>query len=77
MFTKGNKMAEFGEWIKPDEKLPDLHTDILICLSDKTITLGRLFTDNEFAGYQGDVYEAFEEGEVTHWMKLPDPPKFL
>lgn len=55
-----------SRWISVKDHLPDVLTDrVLVCCSDGNIFLcqvtGTLFSGND--------------GYITHWMPLPDPPE--
>lgn len=77
------------KWISVEDRLPEpLHRDVLMyipserdyILVDHGVIMGykgsgsgwmsHMF-DDEFYGGKG----GYEDGEVTHWMPLPDPPE--
>lgn len=55
-------------WIPVTERLPDQCVDILVCYRDKHILMGTARCDDW-------IEEDFEDGEITHWMPLPEPPE--
>jgi hypothetical protein len=70
---RGKELKEREEqWISVETRLPDLYTDVLVFGKNghmEVITTG--FVNKEMAwrefGYKGT--------EITHWRKLPSPPK--
>ena len=53
------------EWISVKDRLPDKHTDVLVCQTNGKV----------LKGWLGSADRWFAPGIVTHWMPLPQPPK--
>jgi len=69
-------LREAGRWIPVSERLPKLHTRVLIYF--KRQTLGRCIDFGHY-GYLGDNLAGWKDSqgrarEVTHWMPLPAAP---
>lgn len=72
------------EWISIEERLPDEWVDVVTwCISKQTATFEE---GDEYAaldrivhmmGKTGFRTELFGYGVVTHWCKIPDPPKHV
>ena len=56
------------KWISVEDKLPKTTDEVLVYSEDD---------DSMDVGYyNGDWYgSVFSEDEITHWQKLPKPPK--
>lgn len=66
-----------SEWIRMDERRPDIDQKVLYYFEMVGIHVGRYgrWTDEE--GYEHDVFSGpsgFLTDDVTHWMPLPEPP---
>lgn len=66
-----------GKWISVTERLPEDGSDVLAYL--KYANNSRIAAANYYKGtwqdcVMGRLYLT-EEGFVTHWMPLPEPPK--
>jgi hypothetical protein len=61
------------EWIPVSERLPLLRDSkaVLVYTKSGEIYSGLYLGNNEWTGLLHD----FREGEVTHWMPLPQPPE--
>ena len=55
-------------WIPVEERLPDQCMDVLVCYRDKHILMGTARCDDW-------IEEDFDDGVITHWMPLPEPPE--
>lgn len=72
------------EWIKTDDEMPPEETAVLI-YHNKQVKIGELRWDhpNWEDSYQSYLYwdNPFDDGQdwgmhdVTHWARIPDPPK--
>lgn len=58
-----------SEWIDVDLKKPPTGVEILICTEWLFVTTSHYF-DKGYAEGFNDF-----DGDVTHWMPLPEPPK--
>lgn len=64
------------DWIRVEDRLPNIKVIVLVCLEDGHITTGiRKYESLYFKepGYQGITYNC----KATHWMPLPVPPKSI
>ena len=59
---------ERQRWIPVTERLPDQCMDILVSYRDRHILMGTAMCDDW-------IEEDLEDGKITHWMPLPEPPK--
>ena len=60
------------EWISVDDRLPENGKEsVLIALRWGEVDIGWW----EDGRWRSEFVNEYEEGEVTHWMLLPQPPK--
>ena len=60
------------EWISVDDMLPENGKEgVLIALRWGEIDIGGC----EDGRWRSEFVNEYEDGEVTHWMPLPNPPK--
>lgn len=59
---------ERTRWIPVTERLPDQCMDILVVYRDGHILMGTAMCDDW-------IEEDLEDGKITHWMPLPEPPE--
>ena len=60
------------EWISVDDRLPESGKEgVLIALRWGEVDIGWC----EDGRWSGEFINEYEEGEVTHWMPIPQPPK--
>ena len=60
------------EWISVTERLPESGKEgVLIALRWGEVDIGWC----EDGRWSSEFVNEYEEGEVTHWMPLPEPPK--
>lgn len=60
------------EWISVTERLPESGKEgVLIALRWEEVGIGWC----EDGRWSSEFVNEYEEGEVTHWMPLPEPPK--
>lgn len=71
----GETLAELSKprWIPVTERLPEDGSDVLAYL-DSRITAANYYKETWQDCVMGRLYLT-EEGFVTHWMPLPEPPK--
>ena len=55
------------DWIRVADRLPDPGVDVLAAYRDRHINMGTAGDDW--------LEEDIEDGYITHWMPLPEPPK--
>lgn len=68
------------EWISVTDRLPENNFDVLACLKDKTILMGRYTAHGGkywklYFSDTGLQYDTYRSSQVTHWIQLPEPPK--
>lgn len=61
-------LQEREKWVPVTERLPDQCMDILVSYRDGHILMGTAMCDDW-------IEEDLEDGKITHWMPLPEPPK--
>ena len=61
-------LQERTRWVPVEERLPDQCLDVLVRYRDKHILMGTAECDDW-------IDEDFEDGLITHWMPLPEPPE--
>lgn len=62
------------EWISVDDRLPDKNRKaVLIALRWEETDIG--WYDKDDKCWQSEFVNSYNDGEVTHWMPLPNPPK--
>ena len=60
------------EWISVDDRLPESGKEgVLIALRWGVVDIGWC----EDGRWGSEFVNEYEDGEVTHWMPLPQPPK--
>ena len=60
------------EWISVDDRLPESGKEgVLIALRWGEVDIGWC----EDGRWSSEFINEYEDGEVTHWMPLPQPPK--
>lgn len=61
------------EWISVDDRLPDMHKDVLCyahdCGESYQTTGACIFDNGTFVGWESQPLI------VSHWMPLPEPPE--
>lgn len=57
------------EWISIDKKLPEIKQWVMVYMDEAVMS------HCDYAVTQYDKY-GFNRSKVTHWMPLPNPPKF-
>lgn len=55
------------EWISVEDRLPEPGVDVLAAYRDRHINMGTAGDDW--------LEEDIEDGYITHWMPLPEPPR--
>ena len=60
------------EWISVDDRLPENGKEgVLIALRQGEVDIGWC----EDGRWRSEFVNEYEDGEVTHWMPIPQPPK--
>ena len=60
------------EWISVKDRMPEEGVDVLVY---GYIYLNRKGADVDFVDRESGNFFYYDEGEVTHWRPLPEPPK--
>ena len=71
------RQGKISRWISVTERLPKDGSDVLIYLKtahDSRITAANYYKETWQDCVMGPLYLT-EEGLVTHWMPLPEPPR--
>ena len=67
-----SKGVTVQEWISVKDRLPESGKEgVLIALRWGAVDIGWC----EDGRWSSEFINEYEEGEVTHWMPLPNPPK--
>lgn len=67
-----SKGVTVQEWISVDDRLPESGKEgVLIALRWGEVDIGWC----EDGRWSSEFINEYEEGEVTHWMPIPQPPK--
>ena len=72
----GETLAELEKprWVSVTERLPEDGSDVLAYVDNSRITAVNYYKETWQDCVTGRLY-LMEEGFVTHWMPLPEPPK--
>lgn len=65
-------------WISVKDRLPDEHIRVLVVNDDAKFMVAERAEDDwwyQYIAYDVDRWDALEQGVITHWMPLPEPPK--
>jgi len=57
------------EWIKVEDRLPEIGVNVFIYESDGMMEIGEYNVDSWI-----ESRECILRDDVTHWMPLPEPP---
>jgi hypothetical protein len=61
-----------SEWISVKDRMPEEGVDVLVY---GYIYLNRKGADVDFVDRESGDFFYYDEGEVTHWRPLPEPPE--
>ena len=61
-----------SEWISVKDRMPEEGVDVLVY---GDIYLNRKGADIDFVDKESGNFFYYDEGEVTHWRPLPEPPE--
>lgn len=74
LIANGVTIRERGEWISVTDRLPEKNRyAVLIALRWEETDIG--WYDKDDKCWQSDFVNSYEDGEITHWMPLPEPPE--
>ena len=63
-------------WIPATERLPNVGEIVVVYTTKATISRRRVFLDVMITSTKTDIpFWSANNGRVTHWMPLPEPPK--
>ena len=65
-------------WIPVTERLPEEHVFVLIRQDDDRMMVAERVDGDwwyRYFAYDVDRWDEDEQGTITHWMQLPQPPK--
>lgn len=65
-------------WISVTERLPEEHIRVLVVNDDAKFMVAERAEGDwwyQYFAYDVDRWDALEQGVITHWMPLPEPPK--
>lgn len=69
------KEVDVSEWIKCSERMPEDFEDVL-ATDGNEVCLGYYFEDDNQRPVWGTYPTCpFCDGEISHWMPLPEPPE--
>lgn len=71
-------LQERYRWIPVTERLPQDHERVLVVNDDGKMMVAQRAEDDwwhYYCAYDVDRWWTGENGEVAHWMPLPEPPK--
>ena len=66
------------QWISVNEKLPDDASDVLAyydCGDDSRVMFVNYYKRCWYDSVFNDLIDDLDQGCITHWMPLPEPPK--
>ena len=74
------QIAELSKpkWIPVTERLPEEHVFVLVRQDDDRMMIAVRVDGNwwyRYFAYDVDRWDENEQGTITHWMPLPEPPK--
>ena len=65
-------------WVPVTERLPEEHVFVLIRQEDDRMMVAERVDGDwwyRYFAYDVDRWDENEQGTITHWMPLPEPPK--
>jgi hypothetical protein len=69
LLTAIDALEQDNGWISVKDRMPEEGVDVLVYLNRKGVDVD--FVDRE----SGNFFFYHDEGEVTHWQLLPEPPE--
>ena len=66
------------QWISVEERLPDDASDVLAyydCGDDSRVMFVNYYKRCWYDSVFNDLIDDLDQGCITHWMPLPEPPK--
>ena len=71
--TAKEKGLFVGCWIPVSERLPEKNVEVLVTTEWDCITIGEMFSDNDWFIHEGATNANVDE--IKAWMPLPEPYK--
>lgn len=68
LLTAIDALEQDNGWISVKDRMPEEGVDVLVYLNRKG-------ADVDFVDRESGNFFYYDEGEVTHWRPLPEPPK--
>ena len=65
----------FNRWIPCSERIPETGKEVLACVNGEVEKFSVTAYQDKDGDWISDYYGDVIDGEVTHWMHLPEPPK--
>jgi hypothetical protein len=72
LLTAIDALEQDNEWISVKDRMPEEGVDVLVY---GYIYLNRKGADVDFVDRESGNFFYYDEGEVTHWQLLPEPPE--
>jgi hypothetical protein len=72
LLTAIDALEQDNEWISVKDRMPEEGVDVLVY---GYIYLNRKGADVDFVDGESGNFFYYDEGEVTHWRPLPEPPE--
>lgn len=72
------ELASKPRWIPVTERLPEEHVFVLIRQDDDRMMVAERVDGDwwyRYFAYDVDRWDENEQGKITHWMPLPEPPE--
>lgn len=67
-------MSDKSGWISVKDRLPETDAEVLIYTSWGSYNIGNYGYHDPNVWSSEEIY-AYEDGEIAHWMPLPEPPE--
>ena len=67
-----------SQWISVKDRLPDDASDVLAyydCIDDGRVMLVNYYKNCWYDAVFNDLIDDLDQGCITYWMPLPEPPK--
>ena len=68
LLTAIDALEQNNEWVSVKDRMPEEGVDVLVYLNRKS-------ADVDFVDRESGNFFYYDEGEVTHWRPLPEPPE--
>lgn len=68
LLTAIDALEQDNDWISVKDRMPEEGVDVLVYLNRKS-------ADVDFVDRESGNFFYYDEGKVTHWRPLPEPPE--